>query len=107
MLSGFGELDVQLTAADPEESTPGTGPTAEARFGQSTSFLAAEGELADLSMLNRKQPVAFLLIYQQLILCGERAAGLATPQLCQFISGGGRTGKSRVMEVFVELFASK
>ncbi|KAH7115416.1 hypothetical protein B0J13DRAFT_408568, partial [Dactylonectria estremocensis] len=96
VLSGFGEQDVQLTAADPEESTPGTGPTAEVRFGPSTSFLAAGRKLADLFTLNKKQSVAFLLICQQLdlMLRGERAAGPATPQLCQFVGGEGGTGKS-------------
>ncbi|KAL6406304.1 hypothetical protein AUP68_10476 [Ilyonectria robusta] len=109
VLSGFGEQDVQLTATDTEESMLDNGPTVSVRFGPSTSFLAAGRQLAKRFTLNRKQSVAFLLVCRQLDLVhsGESTHGQPAPQLCQFIDGEGGTGKSRVIEALVELFAGK
>ncbi|KAM5349348.1 hypothetical protein ACJ41O_005853 [Fusarium nematophilum] len=106
VISGFGEQEVQLTAREPEEERPSVLPTAEVRFGPPTTFLAAGRQLAERFTLNRKQSVAFLLICRQLDLIqrGEGATGPAVPQLCQFVGGEGGTGKSRVIEVLVELF---
>jgi hypothetical protein len=110
VLSGFGEQDVQLTAADSDERTSGNRPTAEVCLGPSTSILEVGRQLTELFTLNRKQSVAFLLICRQLdlILRGEGAASpIAPPQLLQFVGGEGGTGKSRVIEAVVELFAGK
>jgi hypothetical protein len=109
VLSGFGEQDVQLTAADTEESMLDNGPTVGVQFGPSTSFLAAGRQLAERFTLNRKQSVAFLLVCRQLDLVhsGGSTHGQPAPQLCQFIGGEGGTGKSRVIEALVELFAGK
>ncbi|CAH0019562.1 unnamed protein product [Clonostachys rhizophaga] len=109
VLSGFGEQDVQLSVADVEESMPNRGPAASVQLGPSTSFLAAGRQLAERFTLNHKQSVAFLLLCQQLDLIrgGESTHGQPAPQLYQFIGGEGGTGKSRVIEAPVELFAGK
>ncbi|RKK84509.1 hypothetical protein BFJ68_g17351, partial [Fusarium oxysporum] len=109
VLSRFGGHDIQPTAADPEGSSPDAGPTVGICFGSSTSFLVAGRQLAEHSTLNRKQSIAFLLVCRQLDLVhrSEGANSEPIPQLCQFVGGEGGTGKSRVIEALVELFASK
>jgi hypothetical protein len=109
VLSGFGDNDIQLTAADPEGSSLGAGPTIGIRFGPSTSFLAAGRQLTENFTLNRKQSIVFLLVCRQLDLVhrSEDANSEPIPQLCQFVGGEGGTGKSRIIEALVELFASK
>ncbi|KAF9765437.1 hypothetical protein IL306_002276, partial [Fusarium sp. DS 682] len=105
VLTGFGEEDIQMTAADLEEETAGeTGPGMEVDFGASTSFLGAGKALAARFTLNKRQTIAFLIICRQLdsIRCSGRGdAG----QLCEFVGGEGGTGKSRVIEELVEFFA--
>jgi hypothetical protein len=54
VLSGFGDDDIQLTAADPEGSSPDAGPTVGICFGPSTSFLVAGRQLVEHFTLNRK-----------------------------------------------------
>ncbi|KAG7403652.1 ATP-dependent DNA helicase PIF1 [Fusarium oxysporum f. sp. rapae] len=109
VMSGFGDHNIQLTAADPEGSSLGAGPAIGIRLGPSTSFLEAGRQLAEHFTLNRKQSIAFLLICRQLDLVhrSEDANSEPIPQLCQFVGGEGGTGKSRIIEALVELFASK
>ncbi|KAM4066757.1 PIF1-like helicase [Hirsutella rhossiliensis] len=78
----------------------------EIRFGASTSFLEAGKALAARLTLNKKQAIAFLIICRQLDLI-RRGEKSNVRQLCQFVGGEGGTGKSRVIEALVELFASK
>jgi hypothetical protein len=110
VLNGFGEEDVHLTAADGAESSlaperPDDGPRMTVRFGPSTSFVEAGRRLVESFALNKKQTIAFLLICRHLDTVQRDEAG--APQLCQFVGGEGGTGKSRVIEALVELFASK
>ncbi|EXM13396.1 hypothetical protein FOTG_18153 [Fusarium oxysporum f. sp. vasinfectum 25433] len=106
VLTGFGEEDIQMTAADLEETAAEAGPRMEVDFGASTSFLEAGKALAARFTLNRRQTIAFLIICRQLdsIQCSDRGD---VGQLCDFVGGEGGTGKSRVIEALVELFASK
>ncbi|KAM4064253.1 ATP-dependent DNA helicase PIF1 [Hirsutella rhossiliensis] len=78
----------------------------EIRFGASTSFLEAGKALAARLTLNKKQAIAFLIICRQLDLI-RRGEKSNVRQLCQFVGGEGGTGKSRVIEALVELFASR
>ncbi|KAL5583752.1 hypothetical protein FOVSG1_015103 [Fusarium oxysporum f. sp. vasinfectum] len=109
VMSGFGDHNIQLTAVDPEGSSLGAGPAIGIRLGPSTSFLETGRQLAEHFTLNRKQSIAFLLICRQLDLVhrSEDANSEPIPQLCQFVGGEGGTGKSRIIEALVELFASK
>ncbi|RKK17328.1 hypothetical protein BFJ67_g17724 [Fusarium oxysporum f. sp. cepae] len=109
VLTGFGEEDVQMTDADLEETAGEAGeggPRMEVDFGASTSFLEAGKALAARFTLNKRQTIAFLIICRQLdsIQCSDRGN---VRQLCEFVGGEGGTGKSRVIEALVELFASK
>ncbi|EXK24151.1 hypothetical protein FOMG_19112 [Fusarium oxysporum f. sp. melonis 26406] len=60
----------------------------EVHFGASTSFLEAGKALVARFTLNKREKSDI-------------------SQLCQFVGGEGGTGKSRVIEALVELFASK
>ncbi|EEU34872.1 uncharacterized protein NECHADRAFT_102243 [Fusarium vanettenii 77-13-4] len=109
VLTGFGEDDVQMTAVDLEETAGEAGeagPRMEVDFGASTSFLEAGKAVAARFTLNKRQTIAFLIICRQLdsIQCSGRDD---VGQLCEFVGGEGGTGKSRVIEALVELFASK
>lgn len=109
VLTGFGEEDIQMTAADLEETADEAGeagPGMEVDFGASTSFLEAGKAVAARFTLNKRQTIAFLIICRQLdsIQCSGRGD---VRQLCEFVGGEGGTGKSRVIEALVELFASK
>ncbi|KAH6961862.1 hypothetical protein BKA56DRAFT_185743 [Ilyonectria sp. MPI-CAGE-AT-0026] len=109
VLTGFGEEDIQMTAADLEETAGEAGeagPGMEVDFGASTSFLEAGKAVAARFTLNKRQTIAFLIICRQLdsIQCSGRGD---VGQLCEFVGGEGGTGKSRVIEALVELFASK
>ncbi|KAM4054364.1 PIF1-like helicase [Hirsutella rhossiliensis] len=106
VLTGFGDDDVQMTAAELEEGVAGASAGMEIRFGASTSFLEAGKALAARLTLNKKQAIAFLIICRQLDLI-RRGEKSNVRQLCQFVGGEGGTGKSRVIEALVELFASK
>ncbi|KAH6956008.1 hypothetical protein BKA56DRAFT_602814, partial [Ilyonectria sp. MPI-CAGE-AT-0026] len=106
VLTGFGEVDIQMTAADLEEETAGeAGPGIEVDFGASTSFLEAGKALAVRFTLNKRQTIAFLIICRQLDSIQRSGRG-DVGQLCEYVGGEGGTGKSRVIEVLVELFAS-
>ncbi|KJZ68709.1 hypothetical protein HIM_11900 [Hirsutella minnesotensis 3608] len=106
VLTGFGEDDIAMAAADAEETVAEASAGMEMRFGASTSFLETGKDLAARFTLNRKQAIAFLIICRQLDLI-RRSDGANAGQLCQFVGGEGRTGKSRVIEALVELLASK
>ncbi|KAM4056450.1 PIF1-like helicase [Hirsutella rhossiliensis] len=95
-----------MTAAELEEGVAGASAGMEIRFGASTSFLEAGKALAARLTLNKKQAIAFLIICRQLDLI-RRGEKSNVRQLCQFVGGEGGTGKSRVIEALVELFASK
>ncbi|XP_044714685.1 PIF1-like helicase domain-containing protein [Hirsutella rhossiliensis] len=105
VLTGFGDDDILMTAADLEETVEASAGM-EIRLGASTSFIEAGKALVARFTLNKKQAIAFLIICRQLDLIrrGEKGNGC---QLCQFVGGEGGTGKSRVIEALVELFASK
>ncbi|KAM4064043.1 AAA domain-containing protein [Hirsutella rhossiliensis] len=92
--------------AELEEGVAGASAGMEIRFGASTSFLEAGKALAARLTLNKKQAIAFLIICRQLDLI-RRGEKSNVRQLCQFVGGEGGTGKSRVIEALVELFASK
>ncbi|KAM4055543.1 PIF1-like helicase [Hirsutella rhossiliensis] len=106
VLTGFGDDDIQMTAADLEETVEEASAGMEIRLGTSTSFIEAGKALVARFTLNKKQAIAFLIICRQLDLIRRREKGNVR-QLCQFVGGEGGTGKSRVIEALVELFASK
>ncbi|XP_044717360.1 PIF1-like helicase domain-containing protein [Hirsutella rhossiliensis] len=105
VLTGFGDDDILMTAADLEETVEASAGM-EIRLGASTSFIEAGKALVARFTLNKKQAIAFLIICRQLDLIRRREKGNGC-QLCQFVGGEGGTGKSRVIEALVELFASK
>ncbi|KAJ3455199.1 hypothetical protein MRS44_013799 [Fusarium solani] len=106
VLTGFGDGDIQMTAADLEETVDDADPRVEVQFGPSTSFLEAGKDLVARLTLNKRQAIAFLIICGQLDLI-KRGENGDIGQLCQFVGGEGGTGKSRVIEALVELFAKK
>ncbi|KJZ69031.1 hypothetical protein HIM_11574 [Hirsutella minnesotensis 3608] len=105
VLTGFGDGDMQMTAADLEETVGDAEPSVEVHLGPSTTFLETGKELVARLTLNQKQAIAFLILCRQLDLihCGGKEGDVG--QLCQFVGGEGETGKSRVIEALVELFA--
>ncbi|KAJ6437551.1 helix-loop-helix DNA-binding domain-containing protein [Purpureocillium lavendulum] len=107
VLGGFGEDDVFMTHADVDETPGETGvASVDVRFGPSTSFVEAGKDLAARLTLNKKQGVALLIICRHLDSLRERGRGDGS-QLCQFVGGEGGTGKSRVIEALVALFAAR
>ncbi|PVH90925.1 hypothetical protein DM02DRAFT_647465 [Periconia macrospinosa] len=105
VLNGFGEQDVHVTDADSESMAWSTVPSVGLRLGPSTSFCEAGRQLAEQFSLNQRQSIALRLICRQLDRARRDESG--TSQLCQFVGGEGGTGKSRIIEAIVELFASK
>ncbi|KAJ6437585.1 membrane protein [Purpureocillium lavendulum] len=106
VMTGFGEVGVEVTTADSVESAGGTGVGMHVQLGPSTSFLAAGKGLARRLTLNKRQSIAFLVVCRQLDLM-RRGESRDVGQLCQFVGGEGGTGKSRIIEALVELFAQK
>ncbi|KAM4063484.1 PIF1-like helicase [Hirsutella rhossiliensis] len=106
VLTGFGEEDVQMTGAAAEETAGNAQAGMEIRLGPSTSFLEAGKGLRTRLTLNKKQAIAFSIICRHLDSMRERDGGDVS-QLCQFVGGEGGTGKSRVIEALVGLFAAK
>ncbi|KAH7248237.1 hypothetical protein B0J15DRAFT_468262 [Fusarium solani] len=106
ILAGFGDRDIQMTAADLEEMVDDADPRVKVRFGPSTSFLEASKDLVARLTLNKRQAIAFLIICRQLDLINH-VENSDIGQLCQFVGGEGRTSKSRVIEALIELFAKK
>ncbi len=105
VLSGFGEQDIHVAVADCEKIGLARDPTADVMFGASTSFLAVGRRVAGRFSLNKKQSIALLLICRQLDRIQREGSSAGT--LREFIGGEGGTGKSRVIEALVELFAAK
>ncbi|KAM4061649.1 PIF1-like helicase [Hirsutella rhossiliensis] len=110
VMGGFGEDDMDVTAAD-GDADAGTAAGMRVRLGPSSSFVAAGRELVGQLTLNEKQSVALLIVCRQLdrIRQGDGAGDGAGEggQLCLFIGGEGGTGKSRVIEALVELLARR
>ncbi|XP_044714496.1 PIF1 protein [Hirsutella rhossiliensis] len=103
VMGGFGEDDVEVTAADADAGM-------RVRLGPSSSFVAAGRELAGRLTLNEKQSIALLIICRQLDQArqgGDAGDSGDAGQLCLFVGGEGGTGKSRVIEALVELFAQR
>jgi len=107
VFSGFGEDEIDVSAADNREASGFADAGMEVQLGPSSSFLAAGREWARRLTLNRRQSVAFLILCRQLDLKDERGGGGDVEQLCQFVGGEGGTGKSRVIEALVGLFAAR
>ncbi|KAM4067349.1 PIF1-like helicase [Hirsutella rhossiliensis] len=108
VMGGFGEDDMDVTAADGDPDV-GTAAGMRVRLGPSSSFLAAGRELAKELTLNEKQSIALLIVCRQLdqIRQANEAGGDGEGQLCLFVGGEGGTGKSRVIEALVELLARR
>ncbi|KJZ67910.1 hypothetical protein HIM_12701 [Hirsutella minnesotensis 3608] len=107
VMTGFGEDDVEMTMADSDEAASDTEAGMRVQLGPSTSFFAAGRELATRLTLNKRQSIAFLLVCRQLDLTVHRGEKGDLGQLCQFVGGEGGTGKSRIIEALVDLFARK
>jgi hypothetical protein len=103
VLNGFGEDDLSIIQPCVESDVGG--PSASVWLGSSTSFLEVGRQVAQSLTLNYRQAVALRVLCRHLdwLHSGERS----TPQLCQFVGGEGGTGKSRVIEAIIALFASK
>lgn len=84
---------------------PRNGPRASVQISPLLSFSESGRQLARLHTLNRRQNIAFQLLCRQLDRVDQGEEGLQ--QLCQFVGGEGGTGKSRVIQAIVELFAMK
>ncbi len=106
VMSGFGEDSIEVAGTEAPERHDTRGAGMEVQIGLSRSFLAAGREWAKQSTLNKRQSIALLVICRQLDRVGgsDRADG---GQLYQFIGGEGGTGKSRVIEALVGLFAAR
>ncbi len=103
VLSGFGEDDLSIVRPNAEPYL--SGPSASLRFGASVSFSELGGQVAHSLTLNHRQTIALQLLCHHLdrLHQGEKRA----PQLCQFVGGEGGTGKSRVIEAVIAVFAGK
>ncbi|KAM4061844.1 PIF1-like helicase [Hirsutella rhossiliensis] len=106
VLAGFGEEDVQVTRVETEERAGNAEAGMEVRLGPSTSFHEAGKDLTRRLTLNKKQAIAFSIICRHLDSMRQGDGGDVS-QLCQFVGGEGGTGKSRVIEALVGLFAAK
>ncbi|KAM4055461.1 PIF1-like helicase [Hirsutella rhossiliensis] len=87
VMGGFGEDDVEVTAADADAGM-------RVRLGPSSSFVAAGRELAGRLTLNEKQSIALLIICRQLDQArqgGDAGDSGDAGQLCLFVGGEGAT----------------
>ncbi|KJZ70434.1 hypothetical protein HIM_10172 [Hirsutella minnesotensis 3608] len=105
-LVASGEDDMHQGLADVEMAGEAGMGSVQVRLGPSASFIAAGRNLAAQLTLNKKQAVAFLIICRQLDLM-QQDKGQDGHQLCQFVGGEGRTGKSRIISALVDLFAAR
>ena len=103
--NGFGEDELNVVPASPGAEVQGNGPSATLQFGPSTSFDEAGKQVAELLTLNRRQSAALWLLCRHLDRVHRLEKDL--PQLCQFVGGEGGTGKSRIIEAVIALFAGK
>lgn len=106
VLNSFGEDEVEITSSDSQTQVLERYPRTSIQFGPSTSFSEGGRQLAESYTLNRRQAIALQLLCRQLDQL-DRGEGESPPQLCQFLGGEGGTGKSRIIEAVVELFANK
>lgn len=106
VLNSFGEDEVEITSSDSQTQVLERYPRTSIQFGPSTSFSEGGRQLAESYTLNRRQAIALQLLCRQLDQL-DRGEGESPAQLCQFLGGEGGTGKSRIIEAVVELFANK
>jgi hypothetical protein len=104
VLNGFGEDDVEINASDTELPEV-AGPSSRVELGPSTSFSEAGRQVAEKLTLNKRQAIAFRLIYRQMDRL--RRDEVETSQFCLFVGGEGGTGKSRVVQAITDLFTVK
>lgn len=83
------------------------GSSVDLQWRASCSFYAEGGRVCEGFALNSRQRAALLLICRQLDRIGQAQRESDVDQLCQFIGGEGGTGKSRIIEAIVELFARR
>lgn len=94
-----------LGVEDSSEVVVQRGPSTTLHFGESTCFSACGKQQAEIFTLNKRQSIALRLICQHLDqVQGDESRN---SQLCQFIGGEGGTGKSRIIEAIVQVFAAK
>ncbi|KID59322.1 arrestin domain-containing protein, partial [Metarhizium hybridum] len=84
-----------------------TEPRMSLQWRASSSFYAEGDRVSETLTLNSRQRAAFLLICRQMDRIREAQRETDVDQLCQFIGGEGGTGKSRIIEAIVELFARR
>ncbi|KAM4062405.1 PIF1-like helicase [Hirsutella rhossiliensis] len=93
VMGGFGEDDVEVTAADADAGM-------RVRLGPSSSFVAAGRELAGRLTLNEKQSIALLIICRQLDQArqgGDAGDSGDAGQLCLFVGGEGEDLSSQLL----------
>lgn len=86
---------------------PITNPAVRLQWGASNSFYSEGDRICEAFTLNRRQWVSLLLVCRHLDRVGQAQRESDVDQLCQFIGGEGGTGKSRIIEAVVELFAKR
>ncbi|KAM6514217.1 hypothetical protein FALCPG4_015374 [Fusarium falciforme] len=112
--AGAGEDIIEISETDTRNTQR---PSARVAFGPSTTFLHAGREITRRFTLNKRQEIAFLLVYRHLDTIPDEdnsdnfgnsnIENNNNAQLCEFLGGEGSTRKSRVIEALAELFASK
>lgn len=103
VLNGFGEDEVGIMPFDSDTISGDTEPTTSVQFGPSTSFSEGGRELAKLFTLNRRQSIASYYAATWI----EYGGPSEELHSCQFIGGEGGTGKSRIIEAVMNLFARR
>lgn len=100
--------EVQTVSGDPPSPALAIAPSARVCLRSSVSFMQTGLRLAIELTLNKKQRVAFLLIYRQLDqIWPSKSRAQKGQQHFQFIRGKGGTGKSRVIEALITLFKER
>ncbi|QLI74515.1 uncharacterized protein G6M90_00g107250 [Metarhizium brunneum] len=84
-----------------------TEPHMSLQWRASSSFYAEGDRVSETLTLNCRQRAAFLLICRQMDRIRQAQRETDVDQLCQFIGGEGGTGKSRIIEAIVQLFARR
>jgi hypothetical protein len=106
LLNGFGEDDVDITPADSDGVANHDGePSMNIAFGPSTTYLDVARRLSERFTLNERQSASLRIIGNQMDQL--QRDGDAPPPLYHYLGGEGGTGKSRVIEAIVSLFAAK
>ncbi|KJZ68165.1 hypothetical protein HIM_12446 [Hirsutella minnesotensis 3608] len=96
VMSGFGEDDMEVSAAEldevqGQELQSHADAEKQVQLGRLTSFLAAGKEWARRLTLNERQSIAFLILCRQLDLI-RAGKTVDADQLCQFVGGEGGPG---------------